>query len=160
MEFHELYFERDVKWYDWLLANHNNYKAVYLVFYKLETKIPTMRWEKAVKVALCFGWIDATIKSLGGGKRIQYFTHRNPKSTWSSLNKKYIIELEEACLIQESGWKMINLAKKQSLGQHWTMLKMASYQITSKKHMIKTRKLLKTITTSPKATEKLPIMSK
>jgi len=112
MEFPELYFERDVKWYDWLLANHNNYKAVYLVFYKLETKIPTMRWEEAVKVALCFGWIDATVKSLGGGKRIQYFTHRNPKSTWSALNKKYIIELEEACLIQESGWKMINLAKE------------------------------------------------
>ena len=112
MEFPELYFERDVKWYDWLLANHNNYKAVYLVFYKLETKIPTMRWEEAVKAALCFGWIDATVKSLGGGKRIQYFTHRNPKSTWSALNKKYIIELEEACLIQESGWKMINLAKE------------------------------------------------
>ena len=67
MEFPELYFERDVEWYDWLLAKHNNYKAVYLVFYKLETKIPTMRWEKTVKVALCFGWIDATIKSLGGG---------------------------------------------------------------------------------------------
>ena len=28
------------------------------------------------------------------------------------LNKKYIIGLEEACLIQESGWKMINLAKE------------------------------------------------
>ena len=69
MEFPELYFERDVKWYDWLLANHNNYKAVYLVFYKLETKIPTMRWEEAVKAALCFGWIDATVKSLDGGKK-------------------------------------------------------------------------------------------
>ena len=119
-----------------------------------------MRWEEVVKVVLCFSWINATVKSLGVGKRIQYFTHRNPKRSWSALNKKYIIELEEAFLIQESGWKMINLTKKQSLGQQWTMLKMASYQITSKKHLIKTRKLLKTITTSPKATEKLPIMSK
>ena len=111
MEFPELYFERYTDWYDWLLANHDKHKAVYLVFYKLETKIPTMRWEEAVKVALCFGWIDATVKSLGGGKRIQYFTHRNPKSTWSALNKKYIVELEKANLIQESGWKMIELAK-------------------------------------------------
>ncbi|WP_299114529.1 YdeI family protein [uncultured Winogradskyella sp.] len=108
----ELYFERDVEWYDWLLANHDTHKAVYIVFYKLETKIPTMRWEEAVRVALCFGWIDATVKSLGGGKRIQYFTHRNPKSTWSALNKKYVIELEKSNLIQEPGWKMIELAKE------------------------------------------------
>lgn len=112
MEIQELYFERDTDWYDWLLTNHNQYKAVYLVFYKLETGIPTMRWEEAVKVALCFGWIDATVKSLGGGKRIQYFTHRNPKSTWSALNKKYIIELEAKGLIQEAGYKMIHLAKE------------------------------------------------
>ena len=30
MEFPELYFERDIDWYDWLLTNHDSYKAVYL----------------------------------------------------------------------------------------------------------------------------------
>ena len=112
MEYPELYFEHDTDWYDWLLTNQNKHEAVYLVFYKLETQRPTMRWEEAVKVALCFGWIDSTVKSVGNGKRIQYFSPRNPKSTWSALNKKYIIELEEAGLIKESGWKLINLAKE------------------------------------------------
>lgn len=112
MEIPELYFERDVEWYDWLLSNHSNYKAVYLVFYKLEVGMPTLRWEEAVKVALCFGWIDSTVKSLGNGKRKQYFSPRNPKSTWSALNKKYILELEEAKLIQEPGYKTIELAKQ------------------------------------------------
>ena len=112
MDYPELYFERDTDWYDWLLHNHDKHKAIYLIFYKLETGIPTMRWEEAVKVALCFGWIDSTVKSLGNGKRRQYFTPRNPKSTWSALNKKYIVELEAAGLIQESGYKMIDLAKK------------------------------------------------
>jgi len=107
----ELYFERDVDWYDWLLQNHDQHKAVYLIFYKLETGMPTMRWEEAVKVALCFGWIDSTVKSLGNGKRRQYFSPRNPKSNWSALNKTYITELEAQGLIQESGWKLINLAK-------------------------------------------------
>ena len=111
MDFPELYFERDTDWYDWLLANHDQHKAIYLIFYKLETGMPTMRWEEAVKVALCFGWIDSTVKSLGNGKRRQYFSPRNPKSTWSALNKKYIIELESKGLIQESGFKMIDLAK-------------------------------------------------
>lgn len=112
MEIPELYFERDTDWYDWLLQNHIKYKKVYLIFYKLETGMPTMRWEEAVKVALCFGWIDSTVKSLGNGKRRQYFSPRNHKSTWSALNKKYITELETQGLIQESGWKMIELAKQ------------------------------------------------
>lgn len=71
-----------------------------------------MRWEEAVKVALCFGWIDATVKSLGNGKRRQYFCPRNPKSTWSALNKKHIKVLEVSGLIHEAGYKMIELAKQ------------------------------------------------
>lgn len=111
-ELQELYFERDTDWYDWLLNNHNKEKAIYLIFYKLEMNIPTMRWEEAVKVALCFGWIDSTVKSLGNGKRRQYFSPRNPKSTWSALNKKYVDELITTDLIQESGYQIINLAKE------------------------------------------------
>lgn len=106
-----LYFERDTDWYEWLLNNHKMSNGVYLIMYKLETKIPTMRWEEAVKVALCFGWIDSTVKSLGNGKRQQYFCPRKPKSVWSALNKRYIIELEKASLIQESGYNAINVAK-------------------------------------------------
>ena len=113
MEKPELYFPRDLEWREWLHTNHNLYsQGVYLVFYKLETKIPTMRWEDAVRVALCYGWIDSTVKSLGGGKRKQYFCPRNPKSNWSALNKKHIAELEKEGLIHESGYKMITLAKK------------------------------------------------
>ena len=47
LEIPELYFERHVEWYDWLLLNHEKHKAVHLIFYKLETEIPTMRWEEA-----------------------------------------------------------------------------------------------------------------
>jgi len=109
----ELYFQRDTEWYDWLLSNHNNYpKGIYLIFYKLETNIPSMRWEEAVKVALCFGWIDSTVKSLGNGKRKQYFCPRNPKSYWSKINKQYINELEANSLMQPSGRKLIEIAKE------------------------------------------------
>jgi uncharacterized protein YdeI (YjbR/CyaY-like superfamily) len=119
VDYPELYFERDVDWYDWLLQNYEATNGVYLIFYKLEMNIPTMRWEEAVKVALCFGWIDSTVKSLGYGKRRQYFTPRNPKSVWSALNKRYIIELEQDNLIHESGYDKINIAKQNGM---WTFL--------------------------------------
>lgn len=113
MEKPELYFPRDVEWRDWLHNNHHSQtQGVYLIFFKLEVNVPSMRWEEAVKVALCYGWIDSTVKSLGNGKRQQYFCPRNPKSTWSALNKSYIEELEMNGLIHESGWKTIKLAKK------------------------------------------------
>ncbi|MFE8424851.1 YdeI/OmpD-associated family protein [Tenacibaculum sp. ZH5_bin.1] len=71
-----------------------------------------MRWEEAVKVALCFGWIDSTVKSLGDGKRRQYFCPRKPKSVWSALNKKYIKELTTSNLIHPAGITSVEIAKK------------------------------------------------
>ncbi|MAP54991.1 YdeI/OmpD-associated family protein [Altibacter sp.] len=109
----ELYFPRDIEWREWLDANHHTHpQGVLLIFYKLELNVPTMRWEEAVRVALCYGWIDSTVQSLGNGKRQQYFCPRNPKSYWSALNKSYIEELEAADLIHESGWKTIRQAKE------------------------------------------------
>ena len=112
MDIPELYFSRDTDWYDWLLQNHQQHHRVYLIFYKLEMKIPTMRWEEAVKVALCFGWIDSTVKSLGDGKRKQYFTKRNDKSVWSGLNKSYIQELTLSNLMHQSGFDSIEIGKQ------------------------------------------------
>jgi len=71
-----------------------------------------MRWEGAVKVVLCFGWIDSKVQSLGNGKRMQYFSPRNPRGNWNALNKKHVKELIATGLMQESGYKMIELAKQ------------------------------------------------
>ena len=115
----EFYFKTDVEWRTWLSQNYNSYDGIYLIFYKIETNIPSMRWEEAVKVALCYGWIDSTVKSLGDGKRRQYFCPRKPKSVWSALNKKYIKELTSAGLMHESGLKIIELGKQNG---SWTAL--------------------------------------
>ena len=108
----QLYFKTDAEWRTWLQENHTQDNGVYLILYKVENKEPSMRWEEAVKVALCYGWIDSTVKSLGDGKRQQYFCKRKPKSVWSALNKKYIEELSSKNLIHTSGWKSIETAKE------------------------------------------------
>jgi uncharacterized protein YdeI (YjbR/CyaY-like superfamily) len=118
-ELEEHYFKSDEEWRQWLHDNHVVSKGVYLIFYKVDHDNDSMRWEEAVKVALCYGWIDSTVKSLGNGKRRQYFTPRNPKSVWSALNKKYIEELKASGLIHKSGLKTIEIAKKNG---SWTAL--------------------------------------
>lgn len=118
-ELEEHYFKSDIEWRQWLHDNHQTSKGVYLIFYKVGHENDSMRWEEAVKVALCYGWIDSTVKSLGDGKRRQYFTPRNPKSVWSALNKRHIEELSANELIHESGLKIINLSKQNG---SWTAI--------------------------------------
>lgn len=111
-DFEELYFKSDKEWRKWLHKNHGKFEGVYLIFFKVDHEMPSMRWEEAVRVALCYGWIDSTVKSLGDGKRRQYFCPRKPKSVWSKVNKEHLRELEVKGLIHKSGYEAIALAKE------------------------------------------------
>lgn len=113
------YFKNETEWRDWLHNNHQQDEGIYLIFYKVDHEKESMRWEEAVRVALCYGWIDSTVKSLGNGKRRQYFCTRNPKSVWSKINKGYIKELSAAGLMHESGKAAIKIAKENG---SWTAL--------------------------------------
>ncbi|CAL2092123.1 YdeI/OmpD-associated family protein [Tenacibaculum sp. 190524A02b] len=106
------YFKNTTEWRSWLSENYSQFQGIYLIFYKIETKKPSMLWEEAVKVALCFGWIDSTVKSLGNGKRQQYFCPRKPKSVWSKLNKTYIEELTSSGLMHSAGLEKVQIAKE------------------------------------------------
>lgn len=118
-EIPELYFRNDNEWRKWLYENHAISGGIYLIFYTVAHEKESMRWEEAVQVALCYGWIDSTVKSLGDGKRRQYFCCRNPKSVWSKLNKTYIKDLIAKELMHESGLEKIRTAKKDG---SWTAL--------------------------------------
>lgn len=115
----EHYFKNDAEWRDWLHENHTVSDGIYLIFYKVDHEMDSMRWEDAVRVALCYGWIDSTVKSLGDGKRRQYFCPRKPKSVWSKVNKTHIKELIKNGLMHKSGLAIINVAKKNG---SWTAL--------------------------------------
>ena len=75
----EFYFKNSDEWRDWLHVNHTQESGIYLIFYKVDHENESMRWEEAVRVALCYGWIDSTVKSLGDGKRRQYFCRRKAR---------------------------------------------------------------------------------
>lgn len=99
-------------WREWLEANHDTANGVHLIFYKVAHENESMRWEEAVQVALCFGWIDSTVRSLGDGKRKQYFCPRKPKSVWSKLNKSYIKVLIAEGKMHPSGLEKIRQARE------------------------------------------------
>ena len=113
------YFKNATEWRKWLHENHNISKGICLILYKVSSPFESMRWEEAVQVAICYGWIDSTAKRIDEVKRKQVFTPRKDKSVWSKLNKSYIEKLSKQNLIHESGLKKIEIAK---LNGSWTSL--------------------------------------
>ena len=106
------YFKNAKEWRDWLHENHTKSNGVCLIFYKVGSQFESMRWEEAVQVAICYGWIDSTVKKLDEERRRQFFSPRKDKSVWSKLNKTYIDKLLKENLIHESGLSKIEIAKK------------------------------------------------
>jgi uncharacterized protein YdeI (YjbR/CyaY-like superfamily) len=121
MEKEHFYFKNTQEWREWLHKNHASYTGtgIYLIFYKVNSEQASMRWEEAVQVALCYGWIDSTVKRIDDEQRKQLFTPRKKNSGWSRLNKSYIEKLIQNNLMHESGLESIKIAKSNG---SWTVL--------------------------------------
>lgn len=106
-----LYFKNHHEWRVWLHENHNTSTGIYFIFYKISSDFESMRWEEAVKVALCYGWIDSTVRKVDDESRKQMFGPRKEKSVWSKVNKNYIDKLIFENLMHKSGIQKIEIAK-------------------------------------------------
>lgn len=99
-------------WRAWLEKNHESEHSVWLAYKKGVGDKRNITYVEAVEEALCFGWIDSKPIKLNEATTLQYFSKRNPKSNWSSLNKKRVAELTKAKMMHPSGLRMVNLAKR------------------------------------------------
>jgi uncharacterized protein YdeI (YjbR/CyaY-like superfamily) len=88
-----LYVTNRKKWRDWLKKHYKSEKEIWLVYYKKHTGKPRINYNEAVEEALCFGWIDSTVKSIDEDRFAQRFSLRNPKSPYSQANKERLREL-------------------------------------------------------------------
>lgn len=99
-------------WRAWLEEHCSTSAGVWLVYYKVGSKKPSIRYPEAVKEALCFGWIDSKVNAIDAERYQQIFTPRKPKSVWSKLNKQYVEELIEQGLMTVAGLSKIEAAKQ------------------------------------------------
>jgi uncharacterized protein YdeI (YjbR/CyaY-like superfamily) len=106
-------------WRKWLALNHHKKEAIWLVFYKKKSPNCNLSWSESVDQALCFGWIDSVKRTIDTEKYKQYFSKRKAKSNWSKVNKEKVETLIEQGLMQEAGYKSIEIAKGNG---SWTIL--------------------------------------
>lgn len=106
-------------WRKWLELNHHKNEGVWLIFYKKKSPNYNLSWSESVDEALCFGWIDSTKRAIDDTKYKQYFSKRKAKSNWSKINKDKVKTLIDQGLMQEEGYKSIEIAKANG---SWTIL--------------------------------------
>lgn len=101
-------------WRNWLDANSQIEKSVWLILYHKKSKTPSINLIEATEEALCFGWIDSLCKKRDAESYYLTFSHRNPKtSKWSKSNIERAERLIAQNLMTEHGQKLIDLAKEQ-----------------------------------------------
>lgn len=90
-------------WRSWLAKHHRTAKEIWLVYYKKESGLPRIPYTDAVEEALCYGWIDSTMRPLDARAFAQRFSPRRPKSDLSELNKERIRRLIRSKKMRKAG---------------------------------------------------------
>jgi uncharacterized protein YdeI (YjbR/CyaY-like superfamily) len=109
--YEELYVPDRAGWRRWLTRNHRRAPGIWLVFDKAAHREDRLPYADAVEEALCFGWIDSTVRPLNEGQYRQLFTPRKARSTWSRVNKERVERLAAAGRMHAAGLEAIARAK-------------------------------------------------
>lgn len=108
----KLYVSDRKAWRAWLKKNHQTKKEIWLVYYSKASGKKRIPYNDAVEEALCFGWIDSTVKKINSESFAQRFSPRNPKSPWSEMNKERARRLIAAKKMTAAGLALLGNAHK------------------------------------------------
>lgn len=103
---------------NWLEKNHEKEKKVCIVLHKRHTGKPAPTHRELMEEAICFGWIDTTIKKLDEDLYARFFAKRNDKSKWSDNTLRYAKELIAQGKMSEVGMKYYKEGLKRPTHDH------------------------------------------
>jgi uncharacterized protein YdeI (YjbR/CyaY-like superfamily) len=81
------------EWRAWLQKHYRTEPEIWLVFHRASSGKPRIPYNDAVEEALCFGWIDSTVRSVDEERFAQRFSPRRPNSSYSQMNKERLRDL-------------------------------------------------------------------
>ena len=105
-------FADEQAWEVWLEGHHTASAGVWLKIAKKEAGTPSVSYQEALGVALCFGWIDGQKQKFDALYWLQKFTPRGARSIWSAINREKAGELIRNGQMKPAGLKAIERAKE------------------------------------------------
>jgi uncharacterized protein YdeI (YjbR/CyaY-like superfamily) len=88
-----LLLESRQEWRTWLAEHHQDKSEIWLVLYKSTSGKREFPLSQAVEEALCFGWIDSTLKPIDPTRYALTFSPRRKKSRWADSNRERALRL-------------------------------------------------------------------
>ena len=104
-------FAASADWEAWLAENHSTSPGLWLKIGKRGATEPSVTYDEALDVALCYGWIDSQRAGFDGEFFLQRFTPRKPRSKWSQVNREKVAKLMEAGRMRPAGLREVEWAK-------------------------------------------------
>ena len=95
------------QWRSWLAKNHRSEPEIWLIYYKKNSDKPRIPYNDAVEEALCYGWIDSTLKPKDEISYLQRFSPRRKNSKLSEMNKERVRRLIKAKKMTRFGLESI-----------------------------------------------------
>jgi uncharacterized protein YdeI (YjbR/CyaY-like superfamily) len=94
MEIKKTFYTANRKaWRSWLAKHYSSEPEIWLIYYKKHSGKPRIPYNDAVEEALCYGWIDSTLKPIDEHCFAQRFSPRRKNSKLSEMNKERVRRL-------------------------------------------------------------------
>jgi uncharacterized protein YdeI (YjbR/CyaY-like superfamily) len=135
----KLYVINRNEWRVWLEKNHKSKKEIWLIYYKKHTGKPRIPYDDAVEEALCFGWIDSTVRKVDEEKYAQKYTPRHSGSIWSQLNIKRAHKMIKEGKMTHVGLALFEEAGKKKSSRIRMMKKKFTVPVDLKKALAKNK---------------------
>ena len=109
---------RRVEFRRWLAKNHKEENKVAVVVHKKHTRKPFPTHRELIEEAICFGWIDTTIKRLDEDTFVRHFSRRTDKSKWSDNTLGYAALLAKDGKMRPEGMHFYMMGKARPTHDH------------------------------------------
>ncbi len=107
------------EWRAWLAAHHDTASGAWVVYFKKSARQPGPTYEDLIEEALCFGWIDGTLRPVDDRRTSLYFCPRRKGSIWAASNKARVERMRAEGLMTPAGEAAVSRAVADG---SWTIL--------------------------------------
>jgi len=118
-EAERLRFADGTEWRAWLAENHATSSGAWVLRARAGVDVELIGYYDIVRQALCFGWVDGTVKPMDDETIGQWCAPRRASSSWAATNKARVIELEASGEMTDAGRRAIEVAKSNGM---WEVL--------------------------------------
>ena len=109
---------RAIEFRRWLAKNHKKEHKLAVVVYKKHTGKPFPTHRELIEAAICFGWIDTTIRRRDDDTFVRHFSRRTEKSKWSDNTLSYAKRLVKEGRMSPEGKRFYALGKAKPTHDH------------------------------------------